>query len=148
MALLSAIIVKADSKNPLPRFVSIKSNEVNVRAGPNLNASIEWIFIKKGEPVEVIAEYEQWRQVRDIKSEGGWVHASVLSSKRFVVIIGDNIVPLMSSHNGNSKIVVNIAPQVRCQLFKVIDDWCKIQCGEYNGWLQKKLLWGVYAEEK
>jgi len=63
-------------KLPIPRFVTIKFDEVNVRTGPVIDCPIEWVFIRKGEPVEIIAEYEQWRKVRDINGEGGWVHAS------------------------------------------------------------------------
>ncbi len=78
--------VAAVPKNlPVPRFVSIKFNEVNARTGPNKDCPIEWVFIKKGEPVEVVAEYDQWRKIRDIKGEGGWVHSSVISGNRLVI---------------------------------------------------------------
>lgn len=142
-------IANADSaKLSVPRFVSIKSNEVNARTGPHPQSSIEWIFVKKGEPVEITEEYEHWRLVRDINSDGGWIHASVLSAKRFVIITGNNTVSLLSASANNSKVIAKIAPGVRCQLYKATDSWCKIQCAQYKGWVQKNLLWGVYANEK
>ena len=147
--LLYSGVVQADNKKlSLPRFVSIKSNEVNARTGPHFKSSIEWIFIKKGEPVEIIEEYEQWRLVRDHKGEGGWIHASVLSAKRFIVVISKDIVPMLASPDNKNKIIVKLAPNVRCQLHKAIKNWCKIQCREYKGWLQKEFLWGVYTDEK
>ena len=78
-------------KLPIPRFVTIKFDEVNVRTGPVVDCPVEWVFIRKGEPVEIIAEYEQWRKIRDLSEEGGWVHASALSAKRSVILISKNI---------------------------------------------------------
>lgn len=133
---------------PVPRFASIKSNEVNARTGPSIKSPIEWVFIKKGEPVEIIAQYEQWRQIRDIKGEGGWVHLSVLSGKRTIIIIGNEIIPLINSPSKPNEIVVKLAPGVRCQLKKCSEQWCLINCKGYKGWIQRKFLWGVYKNEE
>lgn len=100
-----------DSNLPIPRFASIKSNEVNARSGPEIKSPIQWVFIKKGEPIEIIAEYEKWRQIRDIKGEGGWVHSSVVSGKRTVVIVSLFPVPLLkkiiSAVSGDAEIIEN-----------------------------------------
>jgi len=136
------------SNLPVPRFVSIKFNEVNARKGPSIKSSIEWIFIKKGEPVEIIAEYEQWRQIRDINGDSGWVHSSVLSGKRSVVIIGKELVFLTDKPDKKSKIIANIYPSVRCELNICKSDYCKVKClvatKYYHGWLPRKSLWGIY----
>ena len=63
---------------PIPRFVSIKSDECNVRRGPSLSHKIDWVFTRKGMPVEITAEYGHWRRVRDRDGVGGWVHYSLL----------------------------------------------------------------------
>ncbi|WP_342270087.1 SH3 domain-containing protein [Rickettsia endosymbiont of Orchestes rusci] len=140
---------KAENKKlPIPRFASIKSNEVNARSGPTTKSLIEWIFIKKGEPVEIIAEYEQWRQVRDINGEGGWIHSSVLSGKRSVIIIGDKEAEFTRTANPNSKIIAKLMPNVRCALDKCKEDYCRIRCKDYIGWVSKKVIWGVYKDEK
>ncbi|MDG1436715.1 MAG: SH3 domain-containing protein [Rickettsiaceae bacterium] len=132
---------------PVPRFVTIKFNEVNARIGPVADCTIEWVFIKKGEPVEVIAEYEQWRKIRDIKGEGGWVHANVISGKRSVVLVAKNTIPLLSSPGKYDKIIAKLEPKIRCSLHKCKEDWCQISCKSYKGWVAKKFLWGVYPEE-
>jgi SH3-like domain-containing protein len=106
------------------------------------------MFIKKGEPVEIITEYEHWRNIRDIKGEGGWVHLSLLSTKRAVIIINKEAIPLTKSPTTNSKIVALISPNVRCQLNKCKDSWCRVKCKNYEGWVPRNLLWGVYKDEK
>ena len=140
----------ADNKKlPLPRFASIKSNEVNARAGPSIKSPIEWVFVKKGEPIEIVAEYEQWRQIIDMEGEGGWVHSSVLSGKRFVVVKGKEELQLIKDpHDINHKITAKVKPMVRCQLNKCKDKWCKLRCKGVDGWIQRKSLWGVYMDEK
>ena len=135
------------SKLSVPRFVSIKFNEVNVRTGPAKDCPIEWVFIKKGEPVEVVAEYDGWRKVRDINGEGGWAHSSVLSRHRFVVITTNNITPLLGNPADYDNVVAKVSPKLRCALKKCKKDWCLIDCNSYKGWLPKKYLWGVYPEE-
>lgn len=135
-----------NTKLPIPRFASIKSNEVNARIGPTIKSSIEWVFIRKGEPVEIVAEYEQWRQIRDINGEGGWVHSSVLSGKRSVIILGKEIVALTKSPSSD-KVVAKIASNVRCSLNKCKAQYCQISCQGYTGWLAKSLLWGIYNAE-
>ncbi len=142
------LLAKSDDKKlPVPRFVSIKANEVNARVGPAIKTPIEWVFVKKGEPVEIIAEYEQWRQIRDIKGEGGWVHSSVLSGKRSVIIIGQEIINLTKAPNDKSKIVARISNSVRCLLNKCQKNYCQINCKNYTGWVSKSSLWGVYEDE-
>lgn len=144
-----SLTAKADNKKlPIPRFVSIKSNEVNARSGPTIKSSIKWIFIKKGEPVEIIAEYEQWRQVRDVNGEGGWIHSSVLSGKRSVIIIGDKEIELTKGENPKSRVIAKLMPEVRCTLKKCKEQFCQISCKGYIGWVSKKVIWGVYDDEK
>lgn len=131
----------------IPRFATIKFNEVNARTGPAIDCPIEWVFISKGEPVEIVAEYEQWRKVRDIKEEGGWVHSSTLSTKRSVILISKNITPLISSPSNYDDVVVYLRPQIRCDWIKCKENWCKISCKTYKGWIVKNLLWGVHTKE-
>ena len=143
---ISSSVANKD-KLPVPRFVSIKFNEVNVRTGPAKDCPIEWVFIKKGEPVEIIAEYEEWRKVRDINGEGGWAHANVLSGHRFVVITASNLLPMLGSPGKYDDIIAKLSPGLRCSLKKCKQDWCLIKCKEYKGWVSKKHLWGIYPEE-
>ena len=115
-------------KLPIPRFVTIKFDEVNVRTGPVVDCPVEWVFIRKGEPVEIIAEYEKWRKIRDLSEEGGWVHASALSAKRSVILISKNILPLIGSPGNYDDVVAKLKPKIRCNLVKCKNDWCQLVC--------------------
>jgi SH3-like domain-containing protein len=145
---LSAFSIFAAPKNlPVPRYVSIKFNEINARTGPAKDCPIEWVFIKKGEPIEIIAEYDQWRKIRDIHDEGGWVHSSVISGKRSVVFVGKNTMPLLSAPGKYDQMVAKLTPQIRCDLLKCEKEWCNVNCKSYKGWIARKFLWGVYPDE-
>ncbi len=146
--LIYTSVVFAEHKNlSVPRFVTIKFSEVNARTGPVRDCPIEWVFVKKGEPVEIVAEYDQWRKIRDIKGEGGWVHANVVSGKRSVIVIAQNVISLLSYPNKYDHIVAKLSPQIRCDLDKCKQDWCKISCKSHKGWVARKFLWGIYPDE-
>jgi SH3-like domain-containing protein len=138
----------ADKKLPIPRFASIKFDEVNARTGPAADCPVEWKFIKKGEPIEIIAEYDQWRQIRDIKGEGGWVQVGALAIKRHIIVTSAEPIPLIKEHGNYTNIVAYIYPEVRCKLNKCANEWCNVVCDGYKGWLARKFLWGIYPEEK
>lgn len=148
-SLISSLTAKAAAteKLPIPRFVTIKFDEVNSRTGPAVDCPIEWVFIKKGEPVEIVAEFEQWRKIRDFKGEGGWVHSSALSAKRVVILNSKNIMPLIASPANYDDVVVKLKPEIRCLLIKCKGEWCQINCKSYKGWVARKFLWGVYPDE-
>ena len=71
---------------PVPRFVSLKSGRVNVRVGPGEDYKIAWVFVKSGLPIEVVQEFDNWRQIRDSDGATGWVFQSLLSGKRTAVV--------------------------------------------------------------
>ena len=132
---------------PVPRFVTIKFGEVNARTGPESDCPIEIIFIQKGEPVEIVAEYGQWRKIRDVDNEGGWVHSSVISGNRSVIITSKAETFLLKNPGQHENIVAKLLPKTRCKFHKCKDDWCSITCESYKGWVARKLLWGVYPED-
>ena len=132
---------------PIPRFVTIKFNEVNARVGPRGDCPIDWVFTRAKEPVEIVAEYEHWRKISDIKGEGGWVHSRGLSGKRSVIITSPKIVYLYSSANKNSRVLAHLKPNVRCELDKWQTKWCKVTCQKTSGWIERKYLWGLYPGE-
>lgn len=134
----------SQEKLPIPRFASTKTSEVNARIGPSVKSKIEWVFLKKEEPVKIIEEYDQWRKIIDIKGEGGWVHSSVLSGKRFIIITADKFTYLLRKPDKNGNIIAKLYKDVRCQLYKCNEKWCNIECKSLNGWVDKSALWGVY----
>jgi SH3-like domain-containing protein len=126
------------------RFVTTKSSEVNVRKGPGAKFPVEWIFVKKAEPLEVVEENEQWRFVRDVRGDVGWVHSSLLSKKRSVIINKESDCGLKKSPAYTSRTIANLSPGMRCALNKCKSDWCKITCDNYTGWIEKKNIWGIF----
>jgi len=145
--LFQTISVHAANKSPLPRFAITKSSEVNARTGPGVRYPTNWVFIKKGEPLKITAEFEQWRYVHDIKGDVGWVHSSVLSGKRSAIVIGDTIRNLRISTDAESRIVAKLQPDLRCALKHCKAEWCKLKCDSYSGWVPKKYLWGIFPDE-
>ncbi len=92
----------SSQKQELPRFVSIKSNEATLRSGANKNAAVLSIFIKKNEPIEIIAESDNWRKIRDFEGEEGWIHSSLLSGKRYVVVSVNKNISSTAENNASS----------------------------------------------
>lgn len=131
---------------PLPRYVSLKSNEVNVRRGPSLSHRIDWVYKRRNMPVEVYGEYENWRRIRDIDGAGGWVHYTLLSGVRTVIVIED-MQPIYLKPDPNSLIVARMELNVIARIDECSIDWCKLRTGGYKGWAPKTALWGVYPDE-
>jgi SH3-like domain-containing protein len=141
-------LVYAKSGLPIPRFASIKSNKVFARTGPGYDYPIQWIFTKSGEPVEIFAEFEQWRRIRDKYGDEGWVHQNMLSGKRYVVVTGDLLREMHKKNNIKSKVIAKLSPDLRCILKKSEERWCYLDCKGTKGWVLKEHLWGVYFKEK
>lgn len=140
---------------PVPRFVSLKSNKVNVRRGPSTDQAIVWVFSRAGLPVEVIAEFENWRRVRDSEGADGWVFHSLLSGRRTVLVSpwsksqqGPVSIPLHDRQSAGSGVVAQLQPGVIGDLVECDGKWCELAVGSYSGYVQQKKLWGVYRDEK
>lgn len=132
---------------PLPRFVSIKQNEVNVRAGPGTRYHIKWVLVRSDMPMEIIAEFEQWRMIRDIQGDEGWVHQSQVSGKRTVTTTGSET-SIMRKHSlSDSPPIARLEPGVIAELLSCSKDACRVEIDDYKGWVDRKNLWGVYPDE-
>lgn len=131
---------------PIPRFVSVKSAEANVRRGPSLTHRIDWVFTRKDQPVEITAEHGHWRRIRDRDGAGGWVHYSLLSGVR-TVIVDQDMLQLHSRADAESPISAMLEQGVIARLDDCTPEWCKVVAGGYKGWAPKPALWGVKADE-
>jgi len=131
---------------PLPRFVSLKSSEANVRRGPSLNHRVDWVFRHRGTPLEITAEFENWRRVRDADGAGGWVHYTLLSGVRTVLVRIENS-PLYEQPRENSDIRARSEDGVIARLGRCTADWCELMVDGYRGWMHKSVLWGVSEDE-
>ena len=132
---------------PVPRFVAIRSNEVNARTGPSTQYPIQWVFSRRGMPVEVTAEFDTWRRIRDRDGAEGWVMQGMLTAKRSVMVNGD-IRTLRREPSASARPVARAEPGVIAKLLRCRDAWCEVDGGEYRGWLKRSDVWGVYAAER
>jgi SH3-like domain-containing protein len=136
---------------PVPRYVSLKSDHVNVRAGPTKDNDVSWVYTRAGLPVEITAEFENWRRVRDSEGAEGWVYHSLLSGRRTAVVTmktKDELAPLFDSADPKSAIAARLQAGVVAQVRKCGSGWCHVSGNGFDGWIQQERLWGVYADEK
>jgi SH3-like domain-containing protein len=131
---------------PLPRYVSMKAAEGNVRRGPSLTHRIDWVFKRRNMPLEVTAEYGHWRRVQDRDGAGGWVHYALLSGSR-TVLIEQDMLPVHARPDEKTPITAAFELGVVARLNDCNLDWCQITAGGYKGWARKEHLWGVASDE-
>jgi SH3-like domain-containing protein len=136
---------------PVPRYVSLKSDRVNVRIGPTKDNDVAWIYTRAGLPVEITAEYENWRRVRDSEGAEGWVYHSMLSGRRTAVVTmkrKDDLATIYDSADPASAIAARLQAGVLAQVKHCGSGWCHISGSGFDGWIEQQRLWGVYADEK
>jgi SH3-like domain-containing protein len=143
--------VPQTSGMPIPRFVTLRTNEINMRAGPSVNYPIEWVYVREGLPVEVTAEYDTWRRIRDIDGTEGWVHTSMLSGKRAIMVLGNALQPVYAKADSTAEVVAQAEPFAIGSLDKCENAWCQITFpsgeGDIEGYMPKGSFWGAYADE-
>lgn len=132
---------------PLPRFVSLKSDETNLRTGPGTRYPIAWVFKRAHMPVEVVDEFDMWRKIRGEDGTTGWVHHTMLSGKRFAMIAGKEPRIMRIDADPQSKPLFKAEPEVIGALTECAPAWCRMQVSGRKAWIQKDYLWGVYAPE-
>ncbi len=148
-----SIATGSTSGLPVPRFVSLKPSKVNVRAGPTKDNDVTWVYTRSGLPVEVTAEYENWRRVRDWEGAEGWVYHSLLSGRRTAIVIPqpnakDSPLPLHAGADGRSRVVARLQAGVLGTVKRCTGAWCRLVGDGYDGWIEQDRLWGVYPNEK
>ena len=131
----------------IPRYVSLKSNDANIRVGPSINYPIEIKYIIKNYPLKVLEEYEEWRKIEDFKKNIGWIHKSLISGNRTGIILSkDNKnIDLLNTLDGS--VIGEIGKGNIVYLEKCKIDWCLVSKGNFEGWIQKKYIWGVKEKE-
>jgi SH3-like domain-containing protein len=145
---------------PLPRFVSLKFNKVNLRVGPGRKYTINWLYKKRGLPVEIIQEFDQWRRIRDSEGTTGWVLNSQLSSRRTGIIapwekpkidFGDTVRAAFINGKGaasnDSGTVAKLQAGLMVSIGECEAKWCEVEAQDTRFWLQQDHIWGVYPGE-
>src|SRR4051794_35886336 len=136
---------------PIPRYVSLKSDHVNVRAGPTKDNDVAWVYTRAGLPVEITAEFENWRRVRDSEGTEGWVYHSMLSGRRTAVVTmksKDELAPIYDRADPESAVAAKLQAGVVAQVKKCSSGWCRVTGNGFDGWIEQQRLWGVYEGEK
>ena len=136
----------AQAGAPLPRFAALKADEVNLRAGPGRGYPVEWVFLRRALPIEITAEYGQWRKIRDFDGSEGWVHKNLLTGRRSVLVTGA-VRTLRHDPALDSEPLAQAEPGVIGRLLVCEDGWCKIETAGHQGWLPISNLWGAYDGE-
>lgn len=131
---------------PLPRYVSMKSTEGNVRRGPSLSHRIDWVFKRRNMPLRITAEHGHWRRVQDRDGAGGWVHFALLSGVRTVLVDRD-MLEIHARPDMQSPVTAAFEIGVVARLGDCNTGWCRISAGGYRGWATKEYLWGVMPDE-
>ncbi len=131
---------------PIPRFVSLAAKEVNLRAGPGKNYPVTWVFVRKGLPVMVTAEFEYWRKVRDLDGAEGWVHKNLLSNRRAAVVTAD-LVTLRRAPETGAAAVLRAEQGVIGRLLACQGHWCQLEIADREGWLARPQIYGVLPGE-
>ncbi len=141
---------------PVPRFVTITSDEANLRTGPGRRFPVEWVYVRRSLPVEVIAEFDTWRKTRDVDGVVGWVHQSLLSGRRSAIVTGTDQHPLRTAPRAAAPVAAVAEPGVIAHLVECPgpsatgtgSGWCRIEGPGFDGWLPETALWGVYPGER
>jgi SH3-like domain-containing protein len=131
---------------PVPRFVSLKAAEGNVRRGPSLTHRIDWVFKRRYMPLRVTAEHGHWRRVEDRDGLGGWVHYSLLSGLRTVIVQKD-LLTIRTRPEANAPATAALEIGVVARLGKCDLEWCRLSSGGFKGWAPKARVWGVGVSE-
>ena len=134
---------------PIPRFVSLRSSEVNLRVGPGNHFPTEWVYQRTNLPVQIVAEFGDWRKISDMDGTFGWIHKSMLSGHQYVIVLKDRV-PLHTSDEDDSAIEAFLENGVIGKLIKCKEKYCRIEVrgpSSYKGWVLKENLWGAEGGE-
>jgi SH3-like domain-containing protein len=138
---------------PVPRYVSLKNDRVNLREGPSKEHRTSWVFQRAGLPVEITGEFEIWRRIRDAEGAEGWVLHSLLSGRRTALVMpwskkADDTIALRERADDNAQIVARLAPSVLASVKSCAGSWCRVSVADHEGFIKQDRLWGVYPNER
>src|SRR5712691_591054 len=145
------VVAGTKSGLPVPRFVSLKPDRVNVRGGPTRDHEVTWVYTRAGLPVEITAESDNWRRIRDWEGSEGWVYHSLLSGRRTAVVTPKDkkeLVPLYDKSDSNGTVLAQLQAGVLASVKRCTGSWCRIAGARFDGWVVQEQLWGVYSNEK
>lgn len=154
-ALAQPLAPGASTGLPVPRFVSLKSDRVNMRRGPGLEYPTQWVYRRAGLPLEVVKEFEGWRQVRDAEGTTGWIVQTMLSGRRTALVLPWDVKPgaaaprveVRAEDSASAEPVAIVEAGVIANVAACDSRWCRVSIGDIKGYVEQKKLWGVYDGE-
>jgi SH3-like domain-containing protein len=142
-----ALAADVEANLPVPRFVSLHSDRVNLRAGPGQQYPIEWVLTRKDMPVEIIAQFEHWRRIRDWDGTEGWVQEHMVAGKRTVVVGKGGVRSIYQRPDPAAAVTARAEPGVVARLAECRGLWCRVETDEVSGWMRRSDIWGVLPDE-
>jgi SH3-like domain-containing protein len=136
-----------DAGRKVPRFVSLHADKVNLRTGPGRQYPIEWVLTRRDMPVQIIAQFEHWRRIRDWEGTEGWVQEHMLTGKRTVVVGKGGARALFQRPDPAGPVVARAEPGVVARLAECRGAWCRVETDEVAGWIKRSDVWGVFPDE-
>ncbi|WP_308915952.1 SH3 domain-containing protein [Jannaschia sp. LMIT008] len=151
LALLLPAMAWAEARGPqtglpLPRYVTMKAQEGYARRGPARDQKIDWVFVRRGMPLRITGEWGHWRRVEDRDGMGGWMHHSLLSGRRAVLVDVDELA-LRRRPDAAAPVTARLARGVVARLGDCADGWCALELDAAKGWAPTAALWGVAVDE-
>ena len=149
-ALLPTALLAADKEKPspsglpVPRYISLKSNDVNARYAPEGDAPVRWVYHTKGLPVQVLAETPDWRRICDPEHGVAWIHRSNTDGRRMVMRLKPQPLALHDGPKADSGVRAYLASRALAELDRCNkDEWCKLKAGHVSGWVPAGEVWGT-----
>jgi SH3-like domain-containing protein len=140
-AMLAGDLARAATDLPLPRYASLRADQVNLRTGPGVRYPVDWVFVRRDLPVEIVAEFDTWRKVRDWQGTEGWVHQSMLSGRRTVIVVNGTRA-LRARPQADAPLVARVEERVVGRLMRCEGGWCRVEFSGIRGWLPRGQFWG------
>ncbi len=131
------------------RFVAMRADKVNARSGPNIRYPIEWIYQQQNHPVEIIAEYEQWRKIKDYEGSTSWVRKNLLTNARYALVVEDGENNVYEKDSLNAEVVARAENGTIGKIKRCSPTFCLLVFNnEIEGWMQRSVLYGIKKNEE
>lgn len=131
------------------RFVAMRADKVNARSGPNIRYPIEWIYQQQNHPVEIIAEYEQWRKIRDFEGTTSWVRKNLLTNARYALVVEPGQNDIYRKDSLNADIIARAENGTVAKIKRCNQSFCLLEFeNKIEGWMPRSVLYGIKKDEE
>ena len=142
-----SLVISKKTGLPLPRFVSLKGNKVNMRRGPSLDYKIDWVYQRKHLPLKIVSEFGHWRKVIDFEGYSGWIYKDLLSGTRYIIVKKEQTL-LRNKADFHSLGKALLKREVIGKLIDCEGLWCFIRIKNTRGYVLAEDIWGIEPDEK